>query len=142
MDTLPDSIEEQIRQAQANGAFDNLPGQGRPLRLEQNPFAADQQLAHDILRNNGFTLAWIEDKRDIETAVKSARQLLSQAWNWYDGSPESKQRWQKALTLFEKEVIALNKRILTFNLKAPSVNLHLLLLDPQQEVETIRKAPF
>ncbi|MGZ3629064.1 MAG: DnaJ family domain-containing protein, partial [Ktedonobacteraceae bacterium] len=33
-----DYIEEQIHQAQSRGEFDNLPGSGKPLNLDENPF--------------------------------------------------------------------------------------------------------
>ena len=32
------NIEEQIRRAIQEGKFDDLPGKGKPLKLDENPF--------------------------------------------------------------------------------------------------------
>ena len=45
-------VEERIREAQKNGAFDNLPGQGKPLQLEdQSLVPEDLRMAYHILKN-------------------------------------------------------------------------------------------
>ena len=38
-------IDQQIREAQERGEFDNLPGKGKPLDLAPNPYAQEQELA-------------------------------------------------------------------------------------------------
>ena len=44
--------EERIREAQKNGAFDNLPGKGKPLVLEDFSLVpADLRLAYYVLKN-------------------------------------------------------------------------------------------
>lgn len=46
-------VEERIRAAQAEGAFDNLPGRGRPLDLDDdNGVPADLRLAFKVLKNS------------------------------------------------------------------------------------------
>lgn len=62
-----DAIEE----AMANGAFDNLPGAGKPLDFsdDDNPFIpADMRLAWRMLRQHKMVLPWIDDRREIETS--------------------------------------------------------------------------
>lgn len=45
----------------AYGAFDNLPGKGRPLKLYANPFVErDWQLAFEMLAAAVFAPLWIE----------------------------------------------------------------------------------
>jgi hypothetical protein len=47
--------ERKIVEAIERGLFDDLPGQGRPLLLNQDPLEAPhQRLAHTLLKNAGF----------------------------------------------------------------------------------------
>ena len=41
-------IDQQIREAQERGEFDNLPGKGRPLDLTPNPHARERELEFNI----------------------------------------------------------------------------------------------
>ena len=60
--------EDQIRRAMEEGKFDDLPGEGKPLRLENDPFEDPEwRMAHHVLRNGGFTLPWIEAKAGNRT---------------------------------------------------------------------------
>src|SRR6266446_1664378 len=62
-----DYVEEQIREAQARGEFDNLPGFGKPLDLDSNQFAGDKALAYSMLTQNGFAPPERELNRKILT---------------------------------------------------------------------------
>ena len=45
-------VEERIREAQREGAFDNLPGKGKPLQLEdQSLIPEDLRMSYHILKN-------------------------------------------------------------------------------------------
>ena len=47
--------EQRILEAVRNGDFDHLPGAGRPLVFEDEPFVSpEQRMANHILRNAGF----------------------------------------------------------------------------------------
>lgn len=80
-------VENQIREAIAEGKFDNLPGAGERLDLEEY-FSApeDLRMAYSILKNASCAPAEIELLNDIarvkealENAVdESARQTLRQ----------------------------------------------------------------
>lgn len=58
-------VERAIRDAQERGDFDNLPGHGKPLRLEENPFAGDRELGFRLLKNADVLPVWMELERDI-----------------------------------------------------------------------------
>ena len=59
------------------------PVKGKPLRLDDNPLAdPDWQLAYHLLKENGFTLPWIELRQEIEKEIEAARQSFKQAWEW------------------------------------------------------------
>ena len=51
-----DVIENRIQEAMASGAFDDLPGAGKPLQREENVFEAmsGDALAHRVLKNAGI----------------------------------------------------------------------------------------
>jgi len=58
-----------IQEAMEQGLFDNLPGRGKPLDLsdEDNPFVPrDMRLAYRMLRQHGYVLPWIDDRKDLE----------------------------------------------------------------------------
>jgi hypothetical protein len=59
-------IEERILQAQRRGDFDNLPGSGKPLEIEDNRhIPEDLKLAYKILKNAGCIPPEIELKKEI-----------------------------------------------------------------------------
>lgn len=54
MNIIADWIEQKIQAAMAKGEFDNLPGTGKPLDLDDDTFApADMKMAYRILKNAG-----------------------------------------------------------------------------------------
>ena len=53
-------LDQQIREAQESGKFDNLPGKGKPLNLVPNPYAQDRELAFKVLKDAGYAPDWIE----------------------------------------------------------------------------------
>lgn len=60
--------EEKIQAAIERGDLDDLPGAGKPLHLETNPFVPeDLQLAYKILKDAGFVPPEVELKREIVT---------------------------------------------------------------------------
>ncbi len=59
-------VEERIKKAQYKGAFDNLPGAGRPLHLtDDRHIPQDLRLAYKILRNADCLPPEIELKKEI-----------------------------------------------------------------------------
>lgn len=132
-------IEEQIRDAQEAGYFANLPGKGKPLNLSRNPFAQQEQIAHDILHNSGYTLPWVEEKRAIERQINKAAQQLRRTWMRYDGSREAAYSWREAKQTYRETIEQINKRIRTFNLKAPNSHFHLLAVDAETSIRKIQE---
>jgi len=62
--------EQRIREAEARGEFDDLPGSGEPLSLEQdNPFIpAELRTAYRLLKNAGYLPEEVCLLKDIEEA--------------------------------------------------------------------------
>lgn len=143
---MPNSIDEIIRRAMQDGQFDNLPGKGKPLQLDENPHEdADWRTAHHILKSSGFSLPWIETLREIETTLESARADLRRSWAWRcDSLAMAKDpgwieaEWRRAVVTFREQVSALNKRISDYNLQAPSDRFQRKKINPDQEIQTIQ----
>ena len=58
--------EERIREAMERGEFANLPGAGKPLRLEDDSMIpGDLRLAYKILKNAGFIPPELELRKEI-----------------------------------------------------------------------------
>jgi len=137
------SIEKQIRKAMEEGAFDNLPGKGKPIDLSENPFEdPDLRTVHRLLRNAGFAPAFIEERKDIDAALERERTTLSRAWNLLQQASHtfSEASWQRALAEFRERVSELNQRIRLHNLKVPAAAFHRRIIDVEIEIERARKA--
>jgi DnaJ family protein C protein 28 len=69
------AVDKQIREAEERGEFDNLPGRGKPLHLED--WDAEWGIAYHVLKQAGETLPWIALGRDIEAAQARLRRMLA-----------------------------------------------------------------
>ena len=143
-----DLVEKKIQEAMKEGAFDNLPGQGQPLNLEENPFEDPTlRTAHRMLRQHGFAPAWIEERKEIEAAIDETRTRLARSWSIYQRAQESRRaaaaegeaEWQQQLSAFRRQVTDLNRRIASYNLKAPSGSFQRLPLDAEREIQNVRQ---
>jgi len=113
MDSWESIAERKIREAMADGAFDNLTGKGQPLDLAENPYEDPSlRMGYRLLRNNGFAPAWIEEAKDLEREIEQARR-------------ESGGRGDA----FRARIAEINRRILEHNLKTPSVLFHMRIVD-------------
>lgn len=58
--------EQRIREAQDNGEFDNLPGAGAPLALDDDALVPEElRVAYRLLRNSGFLPTALEAHGEI-----------------------------------------------------------------------------
>ena len=123
MDEWQIIAERKIREAMAEGAFDNLSGKGRPLDLEENPYEDPSlRMAHRLLRNNGFAPLWVEEAKDLEREIREAAKELAAR-----GSVER----------FREQAAAINRRIQAHNLKTPSAGFHMRPMDAEAEIRKV-----
>jgi DnaJ family protein C protein 28 len=114
--------EERIEQAMRDGTFDNLPGKGKPLKLDEDPGGDPAwRLAHHLLHSQGFTLPWIEMRREILADIERLRRDQT-------AFAAAEKRSAGLEARFAERTMALKRRILVYNLHAPSPALH--LIDP------------
>ena len=138
-------IDEQIRRAMEEGQFDNLPGQGKPLNLDENPMEDPEwRMANHLLKSNGFCPPWLENRKEIEAELETARRELRQAHTWRLTARVLKRpqaaveaEWERARSAFLGRMEGLNKKIFSYNLQAPSLQFQMLTLNPEREIERI-----
>ena len=146
-------IDQEIREAQECGKFDNLPGRGKPIDLTPNPFAQGQDLAFKILKDAGYAPEWIELDKAIRMKIERARAALVRRWEWREArlhelaarsdswSVAERRRilegWRDAVTEFELELADVNRDIAELNLKAPNATFHRSPLDPARELASL-----
>ena len=72
-------VDQAIVEAQERGEFDDLPGAGKPLQLEENPFAGDSALGFRVLKNAGMAPPWIEADQEMAAAGRELEAVLDRA---------------------------------------------------------------
>jgi len=76
--------EEKIKQAAERGEFDDLPGKGQPLELEDDSRVPEElRLAYKVLKNAGYT----PPELDVKNEIIRVEDLLASA-------PDEKTRYQ------------------------------------------------
>jgi len=139
------SIDEIIQQAMRDGAFDNLPGKGKPLNLDENPYLdREWQLAYHLLKENGFAPDFIEQRQSIELALAAARETLARAWAWRnnsltEGKPADwvEAEWGRAKSKFEAKIGEINKDIRNYNMLVPGQNFSRVLIKSGEELKNL-----
>ncbi len=129
-------VEEKIKAAIEAGEFNNLPGKGKPLNLEDNPYEFDEwRMAFQLLKNNGYTLEWIELRKEIEEERLAAGKKLRSAW---ESGPGERERERAKLEFFAA-MKALNRKIFEYNVRAPLPVLEYRVIDLQAEFQSVIK---
>lgn len=77
LERLDSLVDEQIRKAQDEGEFDNLPGYGKPLPRDQGyDLDSGSWMANRVLKQSGFVPAWVELRKEISAERAEVRQAL------------------------------------------------------------------
>jgi hypothetical protein len=79
--------ERKIAEALANGEFDDLPGAGQPLELDDDPLVPEElRLAYRILKNAGYVPPEVDlDGQARTKAVRKLALLRTRVENVYYG---------------------------------------------------------
>ena len=139
-----DPIGKIIKQAMDDGKFDNLSGTGKPFPKDENPYEDPADwAAHRVLKASGFSLPWIEERKDIEQCIVMARASLIRSWLYHRDNPQgpyNNERWKQAEETFREKMTEANKLIQSYNLKTPAAELHLFAVDIEAEIERAKKS--
>ncbi len=67
---MADQAERRIREAQKQGAFDHLPGEGKPLNLEDDSAVPEElRMAYKVLKNSGYLPPELAERKEINTIL-------------------------------------------------------------------------
>ncbi len=135
LDAIAGIAERKIQEAREEGAFDNLPGKGQPLNLDEDfslPF--EVRMTSKVLKNANVLPEWIQIRKDIDTEKESIAKLRekltheNRTWSVKLASVSADSpslrayaHWfAKSRDLYLKHLKSLNTTILKFKLAAPS----------------------
>lgn len=91
-------VEKRIKEAQERGDFDNLPGQGQPIQLEDDShIPEDMRLVYKILKN-----------ADCIPPELQLRKEIRQMEDMLEGIPDEKEKY--------RQIKKINYKILQINL--------------------------
>ena len=138
-----DLIDELIQEGMADGLFDNLPGKGKPLNLQRNLYAADMELANELLKENDLPPAWILQRNEILAKIAKLRAEIERQWDWHQrefavaaaSRSQLTIRWDDYCLKWDEAIDELNQAIDTFNLKRPSDKLEIFKLNLEDELK-------
>lgn len=121
-------IERQIRDAMADGRFDDLPHQGERLPIQDESAAGDWALAFHMLRNAGVAPPWIAADKEVRDLLAARDRLFARA---RAARPMSRERLRREL---ERLVGDANRAIARVNAEAPTDRQHRRPLDLPTEL--------
>lgn len=76
---LDEWAERHISEAQAKGELDNLPGQGQPLKLDDDSAVpAELRSGFRLLKNAGYLPAELEDRKEALTVARLLQNINSE----------------------------------------------------------------
>lgn len=116
-------IDQIMAKAQADGLMDNLPGQGQPLKLDDDEHVPDEyRLGFRMLKSAGFAPPWIEARREIDEERARLTTWLDDAnrrWAYLEAPARAELR-----VAYRRKLDDLQRLILNYNLKAPQGAAH------------------
>ncbi len=126
-------VEQRILDGMERGLFDNLRGMGQPLNLDEDQFVPDEmKMAFRLLRSTGLTPLWVqvnkEIREDIDRAYRFRMLVRSRR------ATMSPVEWAHRRKEYAARIRDINDKIVNHNILAPSSQVHLPLLRPEEEL--------
>ena len=129
-------IDRQIREAQEQGKFDDLPFRGERIPLEDDGAAGDWALAHHILKNARMVPPWIATDREVRALLGVRDAILVRAPR-SAASALARERDRRELSRIVEDV---NRAIAILNNEAPTDRQHRRRLDLAAELASLDEA--
>ena len=152
---MPINVNKQIKEAMERGEFANLPGKGKPLKLDTNPYLTPQaRLVNRLLKENGFAPRWVELEKEIKQEkaqlervlinLKARRERLAVIIQRYPHrhgviSRTFEQERARGIAQYSEKLENLNKKIQRVNLLMPTRNRQYALINPAQTLARFQK---
>ncbi|MGR5911674.1 J-domain-containing protein [Bacillus cereus] len=77
--TYEDHISSIVKQAEQKGAFDHLPGKGKPLNLDKDLSYNPEKQLYRTLANNHVLPRWIELSKEIDDLKEKLKENTNTA---------------------------------------------------------------
>jgi DnaJ homologue, subfamily C, member 28, conserved domain len=123
-------IDEQIKDAMRKGQFADLPGQGKPLKLEDDSHVpSHMRMANKILRDNDLVPDWMSEGQELDSARERLVTDIRRA------AQDSHSERVEALREASKKY---NSKVLSYNLKVPQGVVHKRHINFDQELSKSR----
>ena len=152
---MPINVNKQIEEAMERGEFKNLPGEGKPLKLDTNPYLTPQaRMADRLLKENGFAPRWIELKKEIKKEkaqlerllknLKGRRKRLEVSARQYPHRREAISRSfeherARGIEQYTEKLENLNQKIQRVNLLMPTRNRQYALINRAEALNRFQK---
>lgn len=153
---MPIDVDKQIEEAMERGEFANLPGKGKPLKLDTNPFLTPQaRMANRLLKENGFAPRWVELEKEIKREkaqlerilinLKARRERLAAIVQRYPHRREAisrsfEQERARGIAQYTKKLENLNRKIQSVNLLMPTRNRQYALINQAEVLAHFQEA--
>ncbi|MYH80452.1 DUF1992 domain-containing protein [Candidatus Poribacteria bacterium] len=153
---MPINVNKQIEEAMKRGEFANLPGKGKPLKLDTNPFLTPQaRMANRLLKENGFAPRWVELEKEIKEEkaqlerilinLKARRERLAAIIQQYPHrhaavSRSFEHERARSIERYSEKLKNLNRKIQRVNLLMPTRNRQHTLINRTESINRFKKA--
>lgn len=142
-----DLMEDLIEDGRRRGLFEDLPGKGKPLDLENNIYEGSNTLANQLMKANDIKPVWLAQRIGVSEKIDELRSDIARAWERYrsvltHAHGDSHRQalavgWDDQCHRWQQSIEKLNKEIETFNLKRPRGQTELLKLRLGDELKRI-----
>jgi DnaJ homologue, subfamily C, member 28, conserved domain len=116
--------ERMIREAHEAGDFDDLPGRGRRLDIDDDPREGEMGLAFHILRTNDAVPPWIAADRETRRCAEVVEQVLEDAAHAARSGRIPRARRDGFRRRMSRALAAHAHAVDAVNATAPSTTLH------------------
>jgi len=133
MSGIEEMVEERIRKAREQGAFDNLEHQGKPINLPDNPFESPElRMGFKILKDAGYAPYWVEVGKDIDAGKEQLKEQKEKFKKWCQLASERPKFFSQSRFVNRKEKFFAEQRELLnkinqltddFNLQCPTFHV-------------------
>lgn len=153
---MPINVNKQIEEAMARGEFEDLPGTGKPIKLDTNPYLTPQaRMVNRLLKENGCAPRWVELEKEIKQEkaqlerilinLKARRERLAAILQQYPHRREVisrtfEQERARGIAQYSEKLENLNQKIQRVNLLMPTRNRQYALINQTQAFDCFQKA--
>lgn len=126
-------VEQRILDGIERGMFDNLPGMGKPINLDDDRFVPDEyKMAFRMLHSTGLTPLWIDLNKEIRADLERLARFRGWVHSRHDVISAVELHHRRAE--YAERVASINSKILSHNILAPSSQVHFALLIVEDEL--------